>query len=128
MKLFHTALSVKNIEKSQKFYETVFGLKYRDSAERKELKVKFVQLEDDLGNFVELFEHDNPQPLKENLMDFQRVGIKHISFVVENLESVIAKVVKNGGSVIRNARAGKTVRRNAFIGDPDGIPVELVEL
>ena len=128
MRLFHTALSVKSIDVSRKFYENVFGLKYSNGAERKELKVKFVQLQDELGNLVELFEHDDPMPLEEDLMDFQRVGIKHISFVVESLESAIDSVVTNGGSLIREPRAGKTVNRNAFVGDPDNIPIELVEL
>ena len=69
MRFFHTALSVKSIEKSQKFYETVFGLKYSKGAERKELNVKFVQLQDDLENFIELFEHDNPLPLDVLIID-----------------------------------------------------------
>lgn len=127
MRLFHTALSVRNIEKSRKFYEAVFGLRYSRGAERRELKVKFIQLKDDLGNIVELFEHDEPLPLQENLMDFQRVGIKHISFIVDKLEPVISSAVREGGSVIREPRSGKTVKRNAFVADLDGIPIELVE-
>jgi catechol 2,3-dioxygenase-like lactoylglutathione lyase family enzyme len=128
MRLFHTALSVRSIAKSRKFYETVFGLKFNNEAESSELKAKFVQLKDDLGNLVELFQHDAPLPLAENLMDFQRVGIKHISFAVANLEKVISAAVDNGGSLVRPPRAGKTVKRNAFIRDVDGIPIELVEL
>ncbi len=128
MRLFHTALSVRNIAKSRKFYETVFGLQFNNEADSKELDAKFVQLKDDLGNLVELFQHNEPLPLAENLMDFQRVGIKHISFAVENLEQIISAAIDNGGTLIRTPRAGKTVKRNAFIGDLDGIPIELVEL
>ena len=36
--------------------------------------------------------------------------------------------VQHGGSVIREPQLGKTVKRIAFVGDPDGIPIELVEL
>ncbi|SRR5579872_954322 len=128
MRLFHTALSVRSIAKSRKFYETVFGLQFNNEADSKELDAKFVQLKDDLGNLVELFQHNEPLPLAENLMDFQRVGIKHISFIVHNLEQVISVAIKNGGTLVRPPRAGKTVKRNAFIGDLDGIPIELVEL
>ena len=128
MRLFHTALSVRSIAKSRKFYETVFGLQFNNEAESKELAAKFVQLKDDLGNLVELFQHDEPLPLAENLMDFQRVGIKHISFIVENIEQVISAAVDNGGTLVRPPRAGKTVKRNAFIADVDSIPIELVEL
>ena len=128
MRLFHTALSVRTIANSRKFYETVFGLQFSNEAESTELKAKFVQLKDDLGNLVEFFQHDEPLPLAENLMDFQRVGTKHISFAVQNLEQVISAAIANGGTLIRPPRAGKTVKRNAFIGDVDGIPIELVEL
>lgn len=128
MRLFHTALSVRNIADSRKFYETVFELKFKNEAASKELDAKFVQLKDDLGNLVELFQHSDPLPLAENLMDFRRVGIKHISFAVQNLEQVISAALDNGGTLIRPPRAGKTVKRNAFIGDVDGIPIELVEL
>jgi catechol 2,3-dioxygenase-like lactoylglutathione lyase family enzyme len=128
MRYFHTALSVTSIEKSRRFYENVFKLKFRIGAERRELGVKFINLQDDCENVIELFEHNDPLPLGDNLMNFQRVGIKHISFIVEKLEPVIADAIRNGGSIIRKPRAGKTVKRNAFIGDPDGIPIELVEL
>ena len=128
MRLFHTALSVMNLEKSRKFYENVFDLKFRNTARSEELEATFLQLEDEEGNFVELFEHDSPHPLHDDLMDFQKNGIKHISFIVQNLEAVINSAIDNGGTVIRAPQSGKTVKRNAFIGDPDGIPIELVEL
>lgn len=128
MRLFHTAIAVQNIAKSLRFYEKTFGLKQGKTAESKSLKATFVQLVDDIGNFVELFEHESPLPLEDNLMDFQRVGIKHISFVVQEIEPVLDAVVKNGGSIIRDIHEGKTVKRNAFVGDLDGIPIELVEL
>jgi glyoxylase I family protein len=128
MRFFHTALSVQNMERSRAFYENVFKLRFRTGAERKELGIKFINLQDDLENVVELFEHIDPQPLDTDLMDFQKIGLKHIAFIVESLEKTIAEAITNGGSLIRRPREGKTVKRNAFIGDPDGIPIELVEL
>ena len=128
MKYFHTAISVNSIEKSQAFYEAVFGLKFQSKGERPELKVKFVNLEDESGNVIELFEHENPLPLKEDLMDFQKVGIKHFSFIVENLEEALEKATSLGAKIIWPIKEGITVKRLAFISDPNGIPIELVEL
>ena len=128
MKYSHTALSVKSIAISQKFYETVFDLNFRSQGERKELSVKFINLEDENGNVIELFEHDNPLPLAEDLMDFQKAGIKHLAFIVDNIETVLEKAQKNGASIIWPPKEGITVKRIAFVGDPDGIPIELVEL
>ncbi len=128
MKYFHTAISVNSIEKSQAFYESVFGLKFQSKGGRPELKIKFVNLEDESGNVIELFEHENPLPLKDDLMDFQKVGIKHISFIVENLEEAIEKATSFGAKIVWPIKEGITVKRLAFISDPNGIPIELVEL
>ena len=128
MRYFHTALSVKSIAVSQEFYEAVFDLKLKSQGERKELSVRFVNLEDEGGKVIELFEHDNPLQLSENLMDFQKIGIKHIAFIVDNIEDTLDKAVENGATIIWPPKEGITVKRFAFIGDLDGIPVELVEL
>lgn len=128
MKYFHTAISVNDLEKSQKFYETVFNLKFRSQGERPELKVKFINLEDKNHNVIELFKHEAPIPLKDDLMDFQNVGIKHIAFVVENLEEAMEKAVSAGAKIIWPIKEGITIKRLAFISDPNGIPIELIEL
>lgn len=128
MKYFHTAFAVTNLDKSKKFYEEVFGLKARSVNRRDELKARFVYLEDEAHNVVvELFEHDNPLPLKDNLMDFQVAGLKHLAFTVDDLELAVDKAVQVGAKIIWPIKSGITVKRIAFIGDPDGIPIELVE-
>lgn len=128
MQYFHTALSVNNLEESQVFYEAVFNLKFRSSGERIELKSKFINLEDENHNVIELFKHDDPISLKDDLMDFQNVGIKHIAFIVENIEEVIENALKHGASLVWPIKQGITVKRIAFISDPNNIPIELVEL
>jgi glyoxylase I family protein len=128
MKFFHTALSVRSIQESRAFYEDVFGLKLRAEGERAELGVRFAMLEDQQGVGVELFEHINPIPLSEDLMNFSTVGMKHIAFVVENIEKVLDAAVQAGAKVIWPVKDGITVKRLAFISDPNNIPIELVEL
>lgn len=129
MQYFHTALSVANIKKSQEFYEEVFGLSFKTQGERPELGVKFLMMEDkNTGTVIELFEHEKPVPLKEDLMDFQRVGVKHIAFVVDDIENVIGRAARYGSQIIWPSKKGITVKKIAFIADPDGIPIELVEL
>lgn len=128
MRYFHTSISVNNMEESRAFYESVFNLKFRSQGERKELKSIFVNLEDENHNVVELFKHENPVPLDEDLMDFQKVGIKHIAFIVDNLEKIVEKAVANGSKIIWPIQDGITIKRLAFISDPNGIPIELIEL
>lgn len=128
MKYLHTALAVRSIEKSKKFYEQVFEMKLKARGERPEIGVKFIMLENEHGQIIELFEHKHPVALKDDLMDFSQVGYKHIAFVVENIETAMKKALKNGAKVIWPAIKGVTVKRVAFISDPDGLPIELVEL
>jgi len=128
MKYFHTAISVSNLEKSQVFYENVFNLKFESKGERPDLKIKMINLKDKDGNVIELFQHENPTPLKDDLMDFQKIGIKHIAFIVENLEKAIEKAVSCGAKIVWPIQNGITIKRLAFISDPDGIPIELLEL
>lgn len=128
MKYFHTAISVSNLEKSQEFYEKVFDLEFESKGERPDLKIRMINLKGKDGNVVELFQHENPVLLTEDLMDFQRVGIKHIAFIVENLEQAIEKAVSSGAKIVWPIQNGITIKRLAFISDPDGIPIELLEL
>jgi len=128
MKFFHLAIAVTDLANSRKFYESVFGLKYRSEGERHDLKIKFVNLENDSHNVIELFQHKSPLHLEEDLMDFRRAGIKHVAFIVDNIETTLDKATSMGAKVIWPPKVGVTVKRTAFISDPDGIPVELVEI
>jgi glyoxylase I family protein len=127
MKIFHAALSVKSIARSRAFYEKVFNLKFKVAGERPKQQIKFIMLQDEHGTVIEIFEHENPKPLTEDLMDFSQNGIKHIAFVVNNLEETFSKAIKHGATVIWPIQKGVTVKRLAFIHDPDNIPVELIE-
>ncbi len=127
MKIFHPAISVKSIEKSRAFYEKVFNLTFRVAGERPKQQMKFIMLQDEHGTVIELFEHKNPKPLTEDLMDFSQVGMKHIAFIVDNLEETFEKALKHGATVIWPIQKGVTVKRLAFVRDLDGIPLELIE-
>ncbi|MFA5932625.1 MAG: VOC family protein [Microgenomates group bacterium] len=128
MKFFHTAITVNNIEESTLFYKEVFNLTVRTQGERPELGVKFIMLEDKNSVVIELFEHLHPIPLQDNLMDFSKVGIKHIAFIVDNIDEIIEKAINQGAKIIWQPKKGITVKRIAFISDPNNIPIELVEL
>jgi glyoxylase I family protein len=128
MKFFHAALSVNSLKESQVFYENVFGLTLKAKGKRPEVGITFVMLEDDKGTVVELIEHATPNPLTADLMDFSNVGLKHIAFTVDNIEEVLARAETEGAKVIWPIKKGVTVKRIAFISDPNNIPIELVEL
>lgn len=128
MKYSHTAISVNNLEESRKFYESVFNFRFCLQGEKAELGCEFINLEDEGHNLIELLKHKSPKPLDEDLMNFQKVGIKHLSFVVDNLEETVQKAVSLGSSIIWPIQNETTVKRLTFISDPNGIPLELMEI
>ena len=128
MKILHTALSVKSIHDSQKFFEVVFGLHPKVKGERPELGVKFLLLEDKSGGVIELIEHNASLPLTEDLMNFQQIGFKHVAFAVEDIDLVLEKALANGAKIVSPIKKGIIVKRSAFITDPDGLPIELSEV
>lgn len=128
MQYFHVAIAVNSIEESVRFYHEVFGYEVTVKGERLDIGVQFVMLKNKEGNIVEFFEHLKPQPLTANLMDFSAVGIKHLAFSVDDIEAAVEKAVKNGAKVIWPIQKGVSVSRIAFVSDPNGIPIELVEL
>lgn len=128
MQYFHVALAVKSIAESMAFYDRVFGYTLMKRGERPDISVQFVMLRNRDGNIIELFEHTAPQPLTEDLMDFSRVGVKHLAFTVDDIEATVDLAVKNGSKIIWPIQKGVTVSRIAFVSDPNGIPIELVEL
>ena len=48
--------------------------------------------------------------------------------IIDDMEATIDKAVKYGGKIIWPIKSGITVKRIAFISDPNGVPIELVEL
>ena len=127
MKYIHTSISVLNLEESKIFYESVFNLKFLSEGTRPGYKSKFLNLEDENHNVIELLSYENPLPSEEDLMNFQIIGIKHIAFAVDNLEQTIEVALSYGSKILRPIRDGVTVKRMAFISDPNGVPLELIE-
>jgi len=127
MKLSHVALSVKDLERSQEFYENIFGLKTVWQGEKRESGKKFMFLEDDNGTIIELFQDHNPELLTENLKDTKKIGMKHIAFEVDNIESFLAEAERFPINKITEIKKGTSVKRYIFITDPDNIPIELFE-
>jgi len=126
MKLAHVALSVKDITRSKEFYENIFGLKIARKGEKPDGRI-FIFLEDENGTGIELFQDHEPIELTENLKDTKNIGMKHLAFEVENIESFLEKNRKYNLRKLTPIKPGTTVKRYLFITDPDNIPIELFE-
>lgn len=122
--LGHLALYVSDMKRSEDFYSRVLGFP------------KVFELKDDKGNpwinyykvgssqFVELF---HPRG-EESATLKPTVGFSHVCFVVDDIKRTEAEILKQGGTMDRPIKLGVDGNYQAWVRDPDGNRVELMQL
>lgn len=95
MRIHHIAITVNNLEESQKFYQDFFNFKVGEFFEREDMRAKFVHLELN-GFIIELWEFTDIKENSDNLRDIKIRGIRHIAFGVENLDKIFLISGKEG--------------------------------
>jgi glyoxylase I family protein len=123
--IHHIAIICSDYEKSKQFYTEVLGFEilaenYR--AERDSYKL------DLLLNGVyclELFSFPNPP---NRVSKPEARGLRHLAFSVENIEKSIEELAEKNISCEQIRIDGFTGKRFTFFADPDGLPLELVEV
>jgi lactoylglutathione lyase len=126
--LIHTSIRTSNIDKSIDFYTRFFGLKLVNRREipQNNVEIAFLRDPDAKGSTLELTFHRNQQKFIQ--ADYEDRLFDHIAFEVNDMEKTIAALRKEkikitdepftlgpGGLVI------------AFVEDPDGTLIELIE-
>ncbi len=127
--LYHVAIAVRNIDEVAKLYETALGLKVTHVEVVGEQGVKAAMLEPEGGGTaIELLE-----PLSDNspiskFLERRGEGIHHICFLVDNIESALEKLKKEGVQLIdQSPRPGAYETRVAFI-HPKALKGVLIEI
>jgi|SRR3989344_5789200 len=137
----HFGIVVSDAEKAIHFYGDLLGLKMqRDMVEEgvfvdgllglKNVKVRTMKMAADDGNLIELLHYLSPEhvrKLKEKEMP--DIGASHAAFTVENLDSLYEMLAAEG--VKFNAPPALSVDGRAKVAysyDPDGTPIELVQM
>ena len=82
---------------------------------------------------LELMQVPEPKNISNPFGDEHYVGYYHLSFHVDNLESLLQDLVNRLGKVKlllppREQKIGDRTYQVAFIADPDGLPIELMQL
>ncbi|MEE3715957.1 VOC family protein [Tumidithrix elongata RA019] len=84
------------------------------------------------GTHLELIQIPEPKPAPDCFGDEHYVGYYHLSFHVDNLEALLERLVSALGKLklllpLREQAIGDRTYKVAFIADPDGLPIELME-
>ncbi len=125
MRLLHTMLRVGNLEKSLHFYTEVLGMKLLRKQDYPDGKftLAFVGYGDESHHTVLELTH-NWDTEKYDLGN----AFGHIAIAVDDVYKACDKIRTKGGKVVREPgpmKHGKTVL--AFVEDPDGYRIELLE-
>jgi lactoylglutathione lyase len=125
MRILHTMLRVGDLDRSLRFYTEVLGMKLLRTTDRPDQKysLAFVGYDDeDRASVLELTYNYGVE--RYDLGS----AYGHVAIAVDDAAKACAEVKKRGGKVTREAgpvKGGTTVI--AFVEDPDGYKIELIE-
>ncbi|MCW7539198.1 lactoylglutathione lyase [Aquabacterium sp. A7-Y] len=125
MRLLHTMLRVGDLQRSIDFYTRVMGMQLLRTTDRPEQKYSLAFV-----GYGSNPEHAEIELTYNYGVDHYEMGTAygHIAIEVPDAYAACEKIRANGGQVTREAgpvKGGSTVI--AFITDPDGYKVELIE-
>jgi len=138
----HTGLTVRNLERSIAFYREILDCTVILEQEKTggylaeivgypDASVKMAMLHDPAGHhIIELFQYLSPEMLIAEL-EPRKIGNAHLCFLVEDLDSIYARIQDKGVAFISGpvrvdtgANAGGAA---LYMKDPDGITIELFQ-
>jgi catechol 2,3-dioxygenase-like lactoylglutathione lyase family enzyme len=136
----HVGLCVSDLDRSLRFYRDGLGF---EVDRRVDVDARFTSaLEVDEpadvtaqylrkdGVLIELLALRRPRAHGAPSASRGALGLTHLSFVVDDVDTVAARLVELGGSVLESTRlrydVGSGESELVFLADPDGIRVELL--
>ena len=124
----HTSIRTSNIEKAIEFYSKFLGLKLisRREIPQNDAEIAFLQDAEGKGATLELTFYRKQKKFIQP--DYEDRLFDHLAFEVKNLEKTIGAMKKEGVTItdepFRLSPNGSLI---AFIEDPDGTLIELIE-
>ena len=135
----HVGIVVNNMDASLKFYKDLLGLKIKSLVEEegefldnmlahKNVKNKVAKLYAGNGNaLVELIDSKSFANKKDR--NFFTIGASHFAFTVDNLQETYEYLLKNNVKFTAPPQLTPDgYAKVTFCEDPDGTPIELVEV
>ena len=124
----HTSVRTSNMEKSIDFYVKLIGLKLVNRREIPQNNAEIAFLQDPKGNGARLELTFYRKQKKFVQAEYMERVFDHLAFAVRNLEETVSKMRKEGVTITDEPfKLGSTGPLIAFIEDPDGTLIELIE-
>ncbi|MCL4235460.1 MAG: VOC family protein [Deltaproteobacteria bacterium] len=136
-KQHHVALTVKDLERSVRFYTRELGLIHDDTLALDEpsayrmfgivgVTVRSALLFTSRGDRIDLYQFSSGRNSRAELQ-FDRPGFQHLALGVEDLEDLGKRLELNGVEVVTAPFQTPTGEKIAFVRDPDGVVLQLIE-
>lgn len=122
--LGHLAIKVKNLDASLDFYRDRLGLKEMHRLLREDGTPWLVYLRITDVQFLELF----PGAETDRAPGAEANGVNHLCLTIDNLDTAAATMAAAGIKLTSAIKSGLDGNRGAWIEDPDGNRIELMEM
>jgi glyoxylase I family protein len=123
--IHHIAIICSDYEKSKRFYTETLGFEILAENYRPERESYKLDLILNGVYCIELFSFPNPPG---RVSRPEASGLRHLAFTVENIEESIEEL-SSKQVICEPIRTDEfTGKRFTFFADPDGLPIELVEV
>ena len=124
-KVHHIAIICSDYEKSKYFYTEILGLNIVREVYREQRQSYKLDLEVAGQYQVELFSFPSPASRPSRP---EAAGLRHLAFEVDDIDEAVAHIVSNSVEVEPIRIDEFTGKRYTFFADPDGLPIEFVEV
>lgn len=118
--LGHTAFRCHDLEKSLAFY-ALLGIEEAFRLHRDDGSLMLIYLHVGGDRFLELFPN-GPEPAEPTGSFF------HLCLLTDDIQATVASLQANGVAIERAIKQGKDHNLQAWIRDPDGNPIELMQI
>jgi glyoxylase I family protein len=122
--IHHIAMICSDYERSKHFYTKILGLEILAEHYREERQSYKLDLSLGSHYVIELFSFPDPP---KRVSRPEASGLRHLAFEVDNIETAIAALNKNGITTEPIRVDEFTGKRFTFFADPDDLPLEFYE-
>lgn len=120
----HVAFRVANVERSVQWYADAFGARKVFHGEPQAGRQELMFLEFAPGQHIEIFTNG----AERHQAPANAIGYQHYCLVVDDIDATIRHLATLNVQPERAVREGRSHYRIAFVADPDGNVIELMEI
>ncbi len=122
--LAHVAIRVKNVDRSLDFYVGKLGFAEMMRIHRDDGSLMLIYLRITDTQFLEIF----PDAIGDRSPPKEAVGYNHMCLEVADIDEALAHLHEKGIALLQEKKVGLDRNKQAWIEDPDGNRIELMEM